>query len=166
MGRDSSDSESDSSSSSSSSRSRSRSRENKKRKRDKKEKKKSSKKLKTEKKSKKDKKDKKDKRSKKDGKKGKEDSVTARLRKSMLEAFGGKTTMSDEEKKAMLLEQNKDKLTKKVNLKDRTGMLDKASAVMKGAKGPMSADQAKAYDIHMDQMKGGHGGGNRAPTTY
>ena len=79
----------------------------------------SSKKLKTEKKSKKDKKDKKDKRSKKDGKKDKEDSVTARLRKSMLEALypekvGGKTALSDEEKKAMMLEQNKDKLYKKV----------------------------------------------------
>ena len=126
----------------------------------------SSKKFKSDKKSKKEKKEKKEKKSKKDGKKEKLDPVTARLRKSMNETFSQQVRMSDEEKKALLLEQNKNNLYKKVVLKDRTGEVSRDSAVMKGAKGPMSAKEAKAYDIHMDQMRGGSGAAERSRSTY
>ena len=82
------------------------------------------------------------------------------------EKVGQKVPLSDEQKKAMLLEQNKDKLYKKVVMKDRTGEVSRDSAVMKGAKGPMSAKEAKAYDIHMDQMRGGTGAAERSRSTY
>jgi hypothetical protein len=34
------------------------------------------------------------------------------------------------------------------------------------AAGPMSAGEAKAYDIHMDQMRGGTGAAERSRSTY
>ena len=73
--------------------------------------------------------------------------------------------MTDEAKKALLLEQNKDNLYKKVTLKDRSGEVGR-SAVMGGAKGPMSASEAKAYDRHMEAMRGGSGAAERSRSTY
>lgn len=93
--------------------------------------------------------------------------MTARLKKSMMEALGSvQKKTSDEEKKATLLEMHKDKMYKKVVVKDRTGEIGRGTAVMQGAKGAMSAKEAKAYDIHMDQMRGGTGAAERSRSTY
>mmetsp|Transcript_13248 Transcript_13248/g.21541 ORF Transcript_13248/g.21541 Transcript_13248/m.21541 type:complete len:89 (+) Transcript_13248:453-719(+) len=82
------------------------------------------------------------------------------------EKVGKKAPLSDDEKKAAMLEQNKDNLFKRASTKDRTGDIGRGGAVMQGAKGPMSAKEAKAYDIHMDQMRGGTGAAERSRSTY
>mmetsp|Transcript_25132 Transcript_25132/g.62038 ORF Transcript_25132/g.62038 Transcript_25132/m.62038 type:complete len:147 (-) Transcript_25132:1418-1858(-) len=146
--------------------------------------------MKVEKKSKKDKKEKKEKKSKKsskDSKRSKEekmDPVTARLKKTMMEALYpekmGIHVLSDEDKMRLAMEKNKgnlyervsvsstaDSKTKKMKLlQDRTGQFSKDSSVMKGGKGPMSANETRAYDLHMDQMNGGHGGAFRKNCAY
>ena len=49
---------------------------------------------------------------------------------------------------------------------DRTGVIDTSSPAMQGGKGPMSAAESRAYDLHMDQMNEGHGGKFRTTCTY
>jgi len=49
---------------------------------------------------------------------------------------------------------------------DRTGVINTNSKAMKGGKGPMSAAESLAYDLHMEQMNDGHGGKFRKNSQY
>mgnify|MGYP004067923321 CR=1 FL=1 len=102
-----------------------------------------------------------------------DDRVAERLKRTMASLTAPRA--SDDEKRAAALEKHADKLFKRARLpdefeRDRRDVPardpTRLSAVMRGAKGAMSAAEARAYDLHMEQMRGGHGGAARSFTTY